>query len=58
MRVNDFWTLMGSVVVVALVTTILIRGTAASQVIGAASQGFSGILKASMGSTAGGGYQV
>lgn len=58
MKVNDFWTLMGSIVIVALVTSILIRGTAATNVITAASRGFAGVLGTSMGSTANGGYQV
>lgn len=58
MRVNDFWSLMGSVMLVALVTSILIRGKASTGVINALAGGFQGILKSSMGSTAGGGYQT
>jgi hypothetical protein len=42
-------TIVASIVTVALVTTVLMRGSAAAQVIGALGNAFSGALRAAQG---------
>lgn len=41
--------IMGSIVAVAMVTTVLMRGSAAAQVISAIGNGFSGSIRAAQG---------
>lgn len=49
MRVDDIFSLLGSIVILAIITTLILPGRQTPQVIQAASQGFVGSIKAGMG---------
>lgn len=48
MNVDDIWSLLGAIVMVALVTTVVMRPTSA-QIITALGNAFTGSLRAAMG---------
>ncbi len=49
MKVDDIFSLLGSIVILAIITTLVLPGRQTTSVIQAGSQGFIGAIKAGMG---------